>query len=82
MRVLGTTAPRISTPPDSHARCDDVDRGRAEEVAGHLLQDQPDAERHQQGVQRPVVHPLDQRDLEQDAEQATHHEADDQRDQQ
>ena len=63
MRVFGTTAPRISTPPESQLGATTLTAGRAEDVARQLLQDQSDAERHQQGVQRAVVHPLIQRPL-------------------
>ena len=61
---------------------DDVDRRRPEDVSGQLLQYESDAERDEQSVQRSVVHPLDEGDLEQDAHGAADEESDDQRDEQ
>ncbi len=78
MRVFGNHRAEDLHTTGEPFRRDHVDRGCAEDVAGDLLQDQPDAERDQQGVQRAVVHPLDQRDLQQHTHGAADEEADDQ----
>ena len=78
-RVRGKENPSSSTVPGEPGRARPRrTSGGAEDVAGQLLQHQRDAPGDQQRVQRPVVHPAQQRHLQQHAEQP----ADDERDRQ
>ena len=71
---VGIVTPNISTLPLSHVGVVTSTVLGAEEVLGDLLQDQSDAEGHEQRVERAVVHPPQQQPLHQHADQPGRHE--------
>ena len=70
-RVLSTTAPRMSTPPDSHGGAVTLTAGAPKMSRATCWRISPTPTRHQEvSSGQPVIHPLDQRGLQQHAEQA------------